>query len=154
MNYITAVLEKREQKVFQCGYDYCKIDYLGHLSEPVAMKGAVQEYSKVNFIFSHLGNPVFDQLRRLMQSNKNIYTDISGQYLSGTCEDTPEYRQELKTELQEFLEIDTAIDRIMFGTDFPIQSYQDSIDLIKALGLSQADEEKIFWRNAKKILNI
>ncbi|MFC1598458.1 amidohydrolase family protein [Patescibacteria group bacterium] len=145
--------EQRQAGEFSCG-DECMIDKYGYLAIPRAILGATLQFPQVKFIFSHLGNPFFEQLREVMAECSNVYTDISGQFLSASEEDTPEYRQELKEEMLKFLKLKNGIDRIMFGTDFPIQSYQDSIDLVKALDLSAEDEAKIFYQNAAKVLNL
>jgi predicted TIM-barrel fold metal-dependent hydrolase len=145
--------EERERGHGHCG-DVCWIDRLQHLSHPEEMLSPVRAFPEVRFVLSHLGNPHFEALRRVMQECPNVYTDISGQFLSGTEEDSLAYREELRVEMMRFLEIDGAVERIMFGTDFPIQSYQDSLALVEALGLSQDEEEKVLYRNAVKLLKL
>lgn len=137
----------------RCGED-CHIDKLGHLAKPEMMELAIQMFPKANFILAHLANPYFSELRQLMLKYPNIYTDISGQFLSGTDEDTPSYRTLLQKEIAKFLKLPNGINRIMFGTDFPIQSYQDSLEIISLLKLKQLDEEKILFRNALNTPNL
>jgi len=137
----------------RCG-KVCWIERLDHLSEPQAILRAAQVYPDVKFVFSHLGNPFFRQCCRVMRQCPNVYTDISGQFVSGTDEDTPEYRDELRNELRQFMQLPNAVDRIMFATDFPIQSYQDSFDIIELMSLSQADRGKVLYYNAAKLLGL
>ena len=132
----------------------CYIEDLKHLSNPKQMLVAAQKFSEVRFVLSHLGNPYFSEMREVMAECVNVYTDISGQFVSASHEDNPEYRQELKTELEKFIELPKGIERIMFGTDFPIQSYKDSIELVKMLELNEEDERKVFYDNAKRILKL
>ncbi|MBT5022517.1 amidohydrolase [Candidatus Woesearchaeota archaeon] len=132
----------------------CYIDDQKHLSQPKQMVGAANKFPNVNFILSHLSNPYFLELCDVMSECPNVYTDISGQFLSASDEDTVEYREELKIEIQQFLELPNGINRVMFGTDFPIQSYKDSIELIKLLNLSSENEEKIFYGNAARLLKL
>jgi predicted TIM-barrel fold metal-dependent hydrolase len=40
----------------------------------------------------------------------------------------------------------------MFATDFPIQSYQDTLELVRALGLKPAEEKMLLCQNAERIL--
>jgi len=129
--------KERIEKRYRCKAKECWIDLLGHLSEPQKIEFAVWKFPDLKFLLSHLGNPYFNQLRQLMKRYDNIYTDISGQFLSGTEEDTPEYRQTLKEEISKFLDLPFGLGRVLFGTDFPIQSYKDSIQLIEDLGLSE-----------------
>lgn len=141
---------KREYKC----KEKCYIEELGHLSMPREIIVPAKKFKEVKFIMCHLGNPYFQELRDVMAQCSNVYTDISGQFLSGSYEDTAEYREFVVGEIIKFLELGNGSDRLLFGSDFPIQSHKDSIDLIKSLCLEKETEEKIFFRNALKILNI
>ncbi len=47
-----------------------------------------------------------------------------------------------------------GVDRVMFGTDYgpvPIDP-REHVDIVNALAISDADKEKIFWRNAAQLL--
>lgn len=145
--------EKREERKRRCGGE-CKIDQLGHLAHPDSMGEMIASFPSVEFILSHLGNPYFEATRRLMKKYSNVCTDISGQFVTGSGEDSPEYKEEVVSEIRKFLEIKNGIDRILFATDFPIQSHADSIALVKACKLSPSEEEKIFWKNAARILKL
>jgi len=49
-----------------------------------------------------------------------------------------------------------GIDHVLFGTDYaavPI-SPREHVAVVKSIGLSQADEDKIFWKNADKIFGL
>lgn len=146
--------KRREDHDYPCGKTYCAIDQFKDLSRPRQVVGAIQAFPKVNFVLSHLGNPYFQELQDLMQQYQNIFTDISGQFISATNEDTPEYRKMLKKEMLKFLKIPGVIDRFMFGTDFPIQSYKDSLELIEALKLSPEEQNKILYHNANQLLHL
>jgi predicted TIM-barrel fold metal-dependent hydrolase len=138
---------------YQCAV--CHIEQLQDRSRPESMRGAIETFPQVRFIVSHLANPYFAELRRLMADCPNVYTDISGQFVSGRpSEDTSEYRTVLQQEIRQFLELPDGINRLLFGTDFPIQSYADSISLVRFLGLSSDDEQKIFSGNARNLLNL
>ena len=45
-------------------------------------------------------------------------------------------------------------DKILFGTDFPWSSVQGTVNMIESLGLSQTEKEKIYYKNAEKLLQI
>jgi len=145
--------QERDAGRGRCG-TVCWVDKLQHLARPRQMERPVKDFPHARFILSHLGNPYFEELRELMAESRNVYTDISGQFLSASEEDTPNYREELRVEMCRFLELDRGIDRMLFGTDFPIQSYGDSVELVKALGLSGAEEAKIFRENARDLLGL
>lgn len=137
----------------KCG-GRCYIDELGNLARPREVIGAALEFPNVKFVMCHLGNPFFSELRDVMRQCPNVYTDISGQFTSGTTEDYPGYREVLADEMWEFLQLPCGSGRMIFGSDFPIQSYMDSIELVLELGLAKEVEDKIFHNNAAKILNL
>ena len=68
-------------------------------------------------------------------------------YLESTCYHVPAARCAMET---------VGVDHFIFGTDAPpLKSLkQAGVNVIKALSLSPADEEKVFAGNAKKLLKI
>ncbi len=145
--------ERETLNEFRCGKTYCAIDQQGDLAHPKQIGAVAKLFPKVNFIACHLGNPFFDDMRQAMSECPNLYTDISGQFVSGTDEDSPKYRIFIKNEIEKFLKLEGGVERVLFGTDFPIQSYKDSLELVSSLKLSKGSREKILWENSQKFLN-
>lgn len=139
---------------FPCGLDHCRLDDLQELARPCHVRKVARDFPSVKFVVSHLANPYFGELRDVMGECPNVFTDISGQFVSGSDEDTEDYRQMIVLEILKFLALPGGADRIMFGTDFPIQSYGDSIDLVNRLDLSSENREKIFHLNAEFVLDV
>jgi len=144
----------REAGQRKCGHDSCPLDRLAYLAHPYWVSLLAGLYPRINFIACHMSNPHFRELRQAMAEYPNVFTDISGQFLSASDEDTDEYREQIVAEIGRFISLPGGIDRIMFGTDFPIQSYKDTISLVKALGLTASEEAKLLNGNAKRLLNI
>ncbi|MFA5021115.1 MAG: amidohydrolase family protein [Patescibacteria group bacterium] len=138
----------------RCGRAVCPLDRLGLLAHPYQLGPLAGSYPDVKFIACHLANPYFPELRQVMINHPNIFTDISGQFVSGSEEDTEVYRRFVVEEILQFLDLPNGIERIMFATDFPIQSYRDSLDLIERLGLSAVEREKVLGGNASELLKI
>ena len=145
---------QREIHNYRCQQNSCLLDKRGDLSHPNQLGLVAVNFPKVNFIACHLANPFFAELRSIMIKCPNIYTDISGQFLSETDEDTPVYQQIVVAEIKEFLKLESGPDRILFGTDFPVQSYQSTLDLVEALGIRPSLTKKLFFENATKLLNL
>ena len=47
-----------------------------------------------------------------------------------------------------------GIDRVMFGADFPMWNPANEYEVFRSLGFSEADYEKMCWRNAERFLNM
>jgi predicted TIM-barrel fold metal-dependent hydrolase len=144
---------QREQGIYRCKAERCPLFDLQDLAQPKQLIGALRRFPHVKFVVSHLANPYFEELRQLMTEFPNVYTDISGQWVTGSEEDTSEYHRIITEEIKAFLAVPQGIDRVVFATDFPIQSYEDSIGIVQSLGLGPADQEKIFSANALRILD-
>lgn len=103
----------------------------------------------INFILAHLGKPQIDQTINVIKNNKNVYTDISG--LINSLE---------KNEIKYFINkvrkllLECGPEQILFGTDFPVQSHEDSVRIINdsMFDFSINDQKKVFYENAFKII--
>lgn len=45
-------------------------------------------------------------------------------------------------------------DRILFATDLPWNSQKADIEKLRSLDISEADKEKILWKNAARLLGL
>ena len=106
--------------------------------------------TNVNFIVSHMDNENLDTLVDVLKRNKNIYTDMSGLYDS-------KYEQEYALPsinlIKKLLE-NAGPEKLLFGTDFPVQTHKDSINMIeKAMkNYSVKEKEMVYYTNAQKLL--
>jgi len=145
---------RRDEKLtYRCGHMTCPLDGLQYLSMPKQLRPALRMYPGVNFIMSHLAYPYTDELRAVMQEYPNLYTDIGAIIRTGDVDDdTEEERQRMADEVVRIVEeVPNGIQRVMFATDFPIQGYATSVDLLKRMHLSPEDEIKVAKRNAENL---
>ena len=104
----------------------------------------------VTVIASHMGKPFFKNTIEVCGRNENIYTDVSG--LVNSKYDKSE-RGECLEAVKGFLE-ETGPDKLLFGTDFPVQTHKDSVYFIEEgmKGFSELDKLKVYYNNARRIL--
>lgn len=143
----------REKGKFACRKDFCQLEKLQYLAHPYRFSQAIYRFPKVKFVISHLANPYFEELRNLMFFARNVFTDISGQFVSESDEDNEGYREEISMEIRKFLTLPEGKSRVMFATDYPIQSYKGTFDLVTRLGLSNGDLELLLAKNAENVLD-
>ena len=154
LNAVYSLAEKYRLPVMLHGGEVHNCDKaLSELARPMYVEKPAKEYPTVKFVVSHLANPYFAELRGVMERCPNVFTDISGQFLSGSAEDTEEYRKTITSEIQQFLSCKNGYERVMFATDFPIQSYKDSLDLVARLRLKPEQLKKIMAENALRFLD-
>ena len=154
LNPVYALAEKYRLPVMLHGGEVhnCEKE-LAELARPLYVEKPAKEHPKVKFVVSHLANPYFAELRGVMERCPNVFTDISGQFVSGTSEDTEEYRDMITSEIQQFLSCQNGYERVMFATDFPIQSYKDSLDLVERLQLNPEQLKNLMAENALRFLD-
>lgn len=146
--------ERRRVGPLPCGLDHCRLDDYLDLAHPRYVEQPALAHPKVKFVVSHLANPHFTELRGVMNRCPNVFTDLSGQFISGdSADDTATYRATVAAEIGEFLKLPDGANRVAFGTDFPIQSYPDSIELVERATDDPQTKENIFWRTGQKIID-
>lgn len=47
-----------------------------------------------------------------------------------------------------------GIDRVLFGTDYPMWDYEHELERVAKLGLTPEEEDKLFYRNAARLLGL
>jgi aminocarboxymuconate-semialdehyde decarboxylase len=129
------------------------------------VKGIFERFPNLKLVGSHLGGGICEMIGRMdyayslgdeafflgsyepMLIKKKPSEYLKMMYLESTCYHPPAARCAVET---------VGADHFLFGTDAPpLKSLkQEGVAVIKKLGLSPADEQKVFCDNAKRILKI
>ncbi|HUK60494.1 MAG TPA: amidohydrolase family protein [Stellaceae bacterium] len=129
------------------------------------VKGIFERFPKLKLVGSHLGGGICEMIGRMdyayslgdeafflgsyepMLIKKKPSEYLKMMYLESTCYHPPAARCAVET---------VGPDHFLFGTDAPpLKSLKpEGVAVIKKLGLSPADEQKVFCDNAKRILKI
>ncbi|MDD6798192.1 MAG: amidohydrolase family protein [Clostridia bacterium] len=111
-------------------------------SHPRRLKHIIDEFPQLQIIAAHLGGwSMFDTAFEYLKDT-DCYFDISSSMMFLTPE-------QMKTYISGY-----GADRILFGSDFPLWNPKNEVESFLSLELSEADREKIAFRNALKILKI
>lgn len=147
--------KRRAEEDLACGNTFCWIDSLKMLAHPKAFRDAIKAFPNVTFVIAHLANPFFEDLRELMRECSNVMTDTSGQFVTGAAEDTPAYRAHIVQELNRFVEeVPQGAERLLFGSDFPLQSFESTIALVEAMSISEETKAGIYRHNAQRVYHL
>jgi predicted TIM-barrel fold metal-dependent hydrolase len=109
---------------------------------------ALQDFPNLKLILAHLGHAYNDDMVDLCARYPNLYTDISGQL---TNLDQPGSRQ--SDELVDFIH-KCGVDRIMWGTNFPMNNPVLYSELTNQLPLTFDEKAQIGSKNAKRVIGI
>ena len=117
---------------------------------PEAFEMVAKEFPLVNIIVSHLCKPFFDEMIEVLNRNENIFTDVSGILDSKRDSD---YKAACVEQVSRFMG-ECGPGKIMFGTDFPVQTYEDSVYFVEEAmkHYPVADKQKVYFDNANRII--
>ncbi len=111
---------------------------------PERFASLAASFPDLKLVLAHLGGlRMWDDVRRyLLPAGKNVFFDTA--YVSFYME-----REEMKE-----LILDIGTERVIFGSDYPWEKPGRAAEIIRDLGLSQAEEDAIFFKNAAGLLGL
>ena len=144
--------EKKIPVMFHMGYCYTPAaEYTNERGpSPSVLIGHIAKFPDVNFIISHLAKPHLNELITLVVKHNNVYADMSGLIHS-------KFRRHLISKRVEDVKRFVSAcgpHKLLFGTDFPVQTYQDSVYFVEQ-GLKHFSEEEkamVYYGNAQRLL--
>ncbi len=111
-------------------------------SNPIFVDDVAVDFPSLKLIVSHFGWPWMEEAIAIVQRNTNVYFDISGW--------APRYLPKLLIDYMD----GPLSDKALFGTDFPLISWERVVSELRALPLKESTKEKVFGENAKRLLNL
>lgn len=112
-------------------------------SEPKKLARVLDRFPKLEVVAAHLGGyGVWDDAINELAGRPNVWYDTS----SAVWAITPERAGEIIKKL--------GVDRVMFGTDYPVKNTAGEIERFLKIDLTEKEREDIFCNNAKRFLKI
>lgn len=111
-------------------------------SHPTYMVEIARDYPSLTFIAAHFGGwSEWDEAMKY-KGLKNVMFDTSS---------TLAY---LDPHIAKVVMLGLGIEKFMYGTDYPMWSYDKEIDRVLALNLGEENNELVFRKNAEKLFGI
>jgi uncharacterized protein len=120
----------------------------GHWGRPRYFGDVAASFPKLRLILGHLGKGYESEIAVLTRRYPNVYTETSMR-LSGLDEAGKWTPAEAVTWFRLI-----GIDRILFGTKWPLFDPQQDIDTVRKLPLTPEEKRKILGENAKRALQL
>lgn len=120
-------------------------------SHPLSMDETAVDHKNVQFVMCHFGNPWLMDAAAVVEKNENVAADLSG-LLEGKI-NFPEYRKEQEgyfQALRAWIAYCASYDKFMFGTDWPLANYGDSIEMTKWL-IPEKEWDQVFSKTAERV---
>ncbi|MBQ7364521.1 MAG: amidohydrolase [Clostridia bacterium] len=136
---IASAAEGRLIINFHMGDDRAEYRY----SEPKKLAKLLEHFPKLTVIASHLGGyRAWDEAAEYLYGNPMVWYDNS----SALWAISPERAVEITRAC--------GVNRVMFGTDFPVMRIREYLDLFDQEGWGQAEREAILYHNAKRLFGL
>ena len=124
-------------------------------THPLNIDDVAVSFPDVKFVVCHLGNPWITDAVEVLSKNKNVYADLSGFFVGKLDQTDKRYTESRIKAVNDGISYDTLIlDKLMFGTDYPLTNYDFYINFIKKLDLNKREFDKIFFENASKLFKV
>jgi predicted TIM-barrel fold metal-dependent hydrolase len=113
-------------------------------------EGLVADNPSIPFILSHMSKPFFEEIYEVCKTYPNAYTDMSG--LIDSKFDKVEIPSTIEV-IRKFLEI-CGPKKLLFGTDFPVQTHEHSILFVEEAmrGFAEVDKQLVYYENANQLI--
>jgi len=109
-------------------------------SSPKRLAKVLEDFPEIIAIGAHLGGrDQWDEAKEYLYG-KDVYLDTS------SC-----HRRLSYNEIRDIIRMHD-IDKIMFGTDYPIETYEFCLDSFFKIGLTDEENEKILYKNANRLI--
>jgi predicted TIM-barrel fold metal-dependent hydrolase len=155
-------------EVFSLLYDYAeehKLPVLFHTGDtasstgslahahPLTLDEVANKREDLRIVICHMGNPWILDTAELLYKHRNVFADISGLVVGGGGYGN-EYMRMLAERISEAVYYAGGAEKLLFGTDYPVESQETGLALVSMLKIAQGDKEKILWRNAARLYSI
>lgn len=120
-------------------------------SHPIEVDEVAVDFRDVTFVICHLGSPWVTDAMEVMYKNDNVVADVSGLTL-GDFEER--FEQFMLSQLREVVAFAGDPTKLLYGTDWPICNMASYKKFVRNLGLTDAENELVFWRNTARIFKL
>lgn len=120
-------------------------------AHPLVIDELAVEYPELKIIIAHLGNPWLVDAAAVLYKNENVYADMSGLAYGKTNKEERKDLKSLMARMESYLE---GLDKLLFGTDWPVSEHASCVELASALPASKEVKENIFSGNARKLFQL
>ncbi len=132
------------------------LDGLGLLkfARPVEVDEVAGRFRGVRFILCHLGNPWIDEAVGVLYKNPNVYADTSGLLGPPASRYFSRAVAEARRRLALAIVGAGSADRLLYGSDWPLEEIRVAVGLVKRLALDPTDREAILGGNASRLFSL
>ncbi|MEM3798910.1 MAG: amidohydrolase family protein [Thermoprotei archaeon] len=122
-------------------------------SHPLSLDELAVSHPNLKIVVCHFGNPWIMDAAEVVYKNPNVYVDISGLFTGGG-EYRDRYLKWLAERVSEAIYFMGGAQRVLFGSDYPVESLGEALKFAHSLKVSQDDLERILQSNSKEVFGL
>lgn len=126
--------------MMQVGHSAMKMP--SKLGKPLLLDDVALDFPELDIVGGHTGWPWSKELEALAWKHDNLYL--------GATAHAPKYWEE---NVVNFIR-SRGRDKVVFGTDYPVLDYPETLEQIDDLGLEPAVERKLLYENARELFDV
>jgi uncharacterized protein len=122
-------------------------------SHPLTLDPVANKRPDLKIVSCHFGNPWIPDVGELLYKHENFYADISGLVAGGENAATyaQKYMESLAQKISEAIYYADGAKKVLFGTDYPVETFSNGIALTNLLKIGESDRNRILYDNAKEL---
>lgn len=120
-------------------------------SHPLTLDKLANARDDLKIVICHFGNPWISDTAELIYKHQNVYADISGLVAGDGGKYSSLYLESLAGKISDAVYYAGGAEKILFGTDYPVEPYAAGLKLVEQLNIEKEDREKILYRNASEL---
>ncbi|HZY91929.1 MAG TPA: amidohydrolase family protein [Thermoplasmata archaeon] len=134
--------------------DTLSADGLVKFARPIEVDEVAVRYREIPMVLCHLGNPWIEEAAELVYKNANVYTDTSGVLWDPRLPHFPRLVARARDRLGQAIAEIGSTSRILYGSDWPLESIDLAVSLVTGLDLPEPDREAILGGNARRLFRL
>jgi predicted TIM-barrel fold metal-dependent hydrolase len=123
-------------------------------ARPIEVDEVAVRWTDVSLVICHLGNPWIDETAELVYKNPNVWTDCSGLLARPTVRYFREMFEQARTRLHQLIVTVGDADRVLYGSDWPLESIETAVELVATLPIPEDARERILGGNARRLFRL
>ncbi len=132
------------------------LDGLGlvKFARPLEVDEVAARFRDVRFVLCHLGNPWVHEAAEMVYKNENVYADTSGLLAHPSAPYFARMVDQAREVVYGALVTIGRPDRILYGSDWPLEELRVAVELSDRLDLPTPDREAILGGNAARLFGL
>ncbi len=123
-------------------------------ARPIEVDEVAVRYPDVRFVLCHFGNPWVEEAAELVYKDENVYADTSGLLAHPSAPYFERMVEQGRARILAAIVSVGSADRILYGSDWPLEELRVATGLIEGMDLPLADRDRILGENAVRLYRL